>query len=710
MSKQAYIINVVIALAVPAVAAAAEEASAPSSLDEVVVTAERRSTNLQTTGISASVLTGADLTNKGIMSVDGLQAIAPSVVIENFGQGNDFNIRGIGKGEHNTQTSTGVITYRDGVPTFPGYFQDEPYYDIANLEILRGPQGTFVGQNATGGAVFITETNPGFEGVHGFVAGQYGNYNDALLQGAVNLPISDTLASRLAFNTERRDSFYTYEGGYNGNHGELQEGSCRASFLWKPVAALKVLFKTDYNYIDQGAYPADPATATNDLFHITANAHQLAIDQWVRSVLSADYLFANGIVLRSITGYQNGRTSYGADLDGTSAPISTFIDSVNEQVWTQEINLISPDHGPFTWILGASYEHNTYDFPAGRFVIGVPPGVLDITISGVNPEQSIGEFAQLSFNLPAGVQLQFGGRYSQFKTTNRVFEGIPEFGISVPDFQTLTENKVTGKAAINWTLNHDHFLYAFVSTGVKPGGLNVPSSLTPVQPFREETVTAYETGWKAAFLHDHLRTQVSAFYNNYKNFQVTVSQPDAPTLSLELNDPTTTKIYGVEAETQAAFGDLSFDFGVSVLRSKLGAFYASDSRFPSLAPCNPRTGPAGNGCINLDGFEQAYAPKFTLNVGGQYIFHLNQGATLTPRMNFGHIAEQWATLFENTAMGDRLRARNLLSAQVAYEQGSWTVTGYGANLADQHYVSSIISGLRFAGNPRQYGLRVQKTF
>jgi iron complex outermembrane receptor protein len=147
-----------------------------------------------------------------------------------------------------------------------------------------------------------------------------------------------------------------------------------------------------------------------------------------------------------------------------------------------------------------------------------------------------------------------------------------------------------------------------------------------------------------------------------------------------------------------------------VLRSRLGAFYASDSRFPSLAPCNPRTGPAGNGCINLDGFEQAYAPKFTLNVGGQYIFHLNQGATLTPRMNFGHICEQWATLFENTAMGDRLGARNLLSAQVAYERGSWTVTGYGANLADQHYVSSIISGLRFAGNPRQYGLRVQKTF
>src|SRR5215475_4508267 len=96
MRTQVYGIHLALALTAGA-ASAAEEASPPPSLEEVVVTAERRSTNLQTTGISASVLSGADLTNKGVMSVDGLQAIAPSVVIENFGQGNDFNIRGIGK-------------------------------------------------------------------------------------------------------------------------------------------------------------------------------------------------------------------------------------------------------------------------------------------------------------------------------------------------------------------------------------------------------------------------------------------------------------------------------------------------------------------------------------------------------------------------------------------------------------------------------------
>ncbi len=135
-----------------------------TAVGEVVVTAERRATNLQETPIAASVLTAGDLAKKGVITIDQLQFSIPSVAVDNFGQGLEFNIRGIGKAEHNSQTTTGVITYRDGVATFPGYFQEEPYFDIAGIEILRGPQGTFVGQNATGGAVFVTSAGPGHQG------------------------------------------------------------------------------------------------------------------------------------------------------------------------------------------------------------------------------------------------------------------------------------------------------------------------------------------------------------------------------------------------------------------------------------------------------------------------------------------------------------------------------------------------------------------
>ena len=146
---------------------AGEAASGEShELDEIVVTAERRRTNLQTTSIAATVMTGEKVAASGVTIVDQLQFISPSATVNNFGQGIDFNIRGIGKAEHNTQTTTGVITYRDGVATFPGYFTAEPYYDIASVEILRGPQGTFVGQNATGGAVFVTSQDPIINGGH----------------------------------------------------------------------------------------------------------------------------------------------------------------------------------------------------------------------------------------------------------------------------------------------------------------------------------------------------------------------------------------------------------------------------------------------------------------------------------------------------------------------------------------------------------------
>jgi len=183
------------------------EAESDNTLpDVIVVTAERRATNLQTTPIAASVLTGDDLLNAGVINVDQLQFITPGAVVNNFGQGIDFNIRGIGKAEHNTQTTTGVITYRDGVATFPGYLQSEPYYDIARVEVLRGPQGTFVGANATGGAVFVTSNNPDIDGGYsGYMMGHVGNFNAVGAQGAVNLPISDTLAARVAFNASQRD-------------------------------------------------------------------------------------------------------------------------------------------------------------------------------------------------------------------------------------------------------------------------------------------------------------------------------------------------------------------------------------------------------------------------------------------------------------------------------------------------------------------------
>jgi iron complex outermembrane receptor protein len=712
-------------------------------VEEVVVTAERRTENLQKTSISATVLSGQDLTAKGVNVVDQLQFIAPSVTIDNFGQGVDFDIRGIGKGEHNSQTTPGVITYRDGVATFPGYITEEPYYDIASIEVLRGTQGTFAGQNAIGGAVFVTTNNPAIDGGYtGYVQGQVGNYSDVGLQGAVNLPIDDTLAARVAFYGEARDSFYTITKGpnFSGSSGGQRWGAGRLSLLWKPDSHLSVLFKTDLDFLDNGAYPADPytdrfkfipgTTTPNpfyapNLYHIRANADQLGEDEFIRSSLKVDYTFGDGMTLQSISAYQKGNTRYKADLYGAvnlvgpltgliSDDTQYFVDNVDETIWSQEVNLISRDTGFFTWILGAFAQSDEYDFlaPQSRnFVIGQvpsPPGPGLYTLQGTNPETDLSAFGQASFNLPAGFQIQLGGRYSATSTKNDVL--INQYGLPLADNQKATADNFSYKAALNWNVNDNNFLYAFISTGFKPGGLNVPVGLGIPAPFRPETVTDYEAGWKSTFLDGHLRTQIDGFYDDFKQFQVIVGYPAFPVFGFELNDPNKTKIYGVEGEAQAVFGDFSLDGGIGQMHSTLGTFYATDPRFVSGLPCDPKVGPSSVSCFDLGGHSQTYAPNFTFNIGAQYVFHLGEGNTLTPRVNYGHVGPQWATLFENPALGDRLAQRNILNGQLEWGHDSWLVTLYGTNLTDDKYVGALNTNLDFAGAPRQFGVRVTKAF
>ncbi|THD81932.1 MAG: TonB-dependent receptor [Phenylobacterium sp.] len=684
--------------------------SESATVQELVVTAERRNENLQTTPIAATVITGGDLIAKGVLTVDSLQFALPGVTVNNFGQGNDFNIRGIGKAEHNSQTTTGVIVYRDGVATFPGYFQGEPYYDIATVEVLRGPQGTFVGQNATGGAVFINSANPIIDGGHhGYIEGQVGNYSDVGAQGAVNLPISDTLAARVAFNAEGRDSFYSITGPGSNNPG-VAEGSIRLGLLWKPTDALSVLFKTDYNYLDFGAYPADPVLATNDPFHLTMNFPQKALDRFVRSVLKVDYVFADGITLRSISGFQKGNTAYQADLDGTAAANFTFGDSVNETTYSQEVNLISPDTGRITWILGAYFQKDNLDFLPGAFFIGEPAGSIFSTYSlqGTNPKQTEAAFGQVSFKLREDLELQVGARYSHATTANDV--QVLQFGTPIQDTQSAKFSNASGKVSLNWTIDPHNFVYGFVATGFRPGGLNVPVGLGQPAPFGSEKVTEYEVGWKAGLFDGHLRTQIDAYYNHYQNFQVTVGYPLIPTFGFELNSPNPTSIYGMEAQAEAVFGSFSFDAGLGLMHSKIGEFFATDPRIGGFAACDPAKGPASASCIDLGGKQQTYAPNFTFNIGAQYVFDLAGGDTITPRVNYGHVAPQWATLFENAALGDRLSARNVFNGQISWTHGSLIAAVYGTNLGNEEYLGALNSGLRFMGPPRQYGVRLTKVF
>jgi iron complex outermembrane receptor protein len=738
----------------PAAGLEAASTQAAGGVPELVVTAERREVNLQQAAIAATVLTGEDLKRRGIDNIDMLQFTTPSLSIVDTGTGALVNIRGIGKSDQGQEVAPGTLIYRDGVSVTPGgILSDEPYYDISNVEVLRGPQGTFAGENATGGAIFITETDPELGRFGGWVEGQDGNYSDARLQGAVNIPIGDTFALRIATDDERRDSFFHLTGPFTGSDGRLFLGAGRVSALWEPTKAFKAELKLDYMDEDM-SHPSGVFNGnTANLFNVTQAGHLLGIERQFRSVLQLSYEFDDGITIKSISGYQIGQVAATIDANGAASSASeiTFHSNSQDKTVSEEIDVISPSTGRFQWVVGGVYQNDVVSQPNGSNWLSLTPGSTPASIptpsscpiffatGGAVPcetvlldqytatKDSAGVFGQVSFDITPTLKLNVGARYSSLSFRLDSLDELLVF--STPTLgqrivgDTEKDSKVTGKVDLTWNVDPNNMLYAFVATGHKGGGVNGLGALqliipgVPIPPatpaqlptqFGPEDVTDYEIGWKANAFDNHLHTQLGAFYNDYTGFQVAFFSP-ALAAGIDVNAPGHTIIDGVEAQAQAQWGGWSADFGASYLHSSLGNISAIDSR-------NPLTlGPGGLPVpivVNLAGRQQTYAPTWTVQVGVQYTFNLPGDATLTPRLDYGYVGSQWATLFEDRALGDFLAPRSLFNGQIIYQRpDNWRVTLYATNLFDERYVAAqVLDNLGVPGPPRQFGVRVAKSF
>ncbi len=727
------------ALGVLAVLSAASTlAQQNNTIETVTVTAERRTVDLQKASVSATVLSGEDLTRRSINSVDALQFTTPSLTILDSGVNAEINLRGIGKSDPGQQDSSGVLIYRDGVSTTPnGLIADEPYYDIASVEVLRGPQGTFAGQNATGGAIFISEADPTLDEFNGWAEGQYGNYNDVRFRGAVNIPLTDDLAIRIATDDENRDTFFHMSGPYTGNPGNLHESNWRLSTLWQPNQHFKAVLKFDYNYIDHGGSPAAPVTgSTANIFNVSSDAHLSGLEQQYRGVLQLNYQFDDGITLKSISGYQVGRTAYALDADGTDLEFPTpgaagpliFAAHATDTTVSQEVDIVSPDTGPLTWVAGGVYQDDKLNNPL--FVLSLTPygalqpqpicGILGppfcLTLNALeykDERQSWGIFGQTAYQITNRLKLSVGARYSETTFTlssksDLLFDATIPFGPPASVSGKQSDSRLTGKIDADYQLDDSNFLYAFVATGHKGGGINGDGTV-----FGAENVTDYELGWKGAYFDDRLHTQLNGFYNDYNDFQLAIYVP-ALGAGEDQNAAGTTTTKGIEAQTQAAFGALSFNLGGSYLDTSLGSFYAIDSRTGGIGPCNPATGPAAgapSNCQDLSGRQLPQAPHWTAQIGVQYAFDLGDTQTITPRVDYGLVGSKWGSVFE-VASEDHMDANNTFNAQIIYDRpDNWEVTAYATNLFDHHYVATeLLGNLGFAGPPLQFGIRVSKSF
>jgi iron complex outermembrane receptor protein len=695
---------------------------ASDKLEEIIVTAQRRTQSLQHVATSATVLTSDVLEEKGVGDLYKLQYAAPAVTISGFGSANIFNIRGIGRSQVDIDVPSGVVIYRDGAPTLAGYFQNEPYFDMDSVQVFRGPQGTFVGKSAAGGAVFINTKDPELGQFAGSVQADVGNFSAKDFTGVLNMPVNDTFALRLAYKHYDRDKFYhSITGNFTGHPGEVDNNSVRLGLLWKPNANLSSVLKIDYSDLDFGGNPTS-VYGEEPLGDLVQNAAFAYTDKSVRAILDVKYKTDGGLTFTSLSGYQDVDTVNNLDVNATVPLYYYFQSKANVKIYSQEFNLISPDDQRLKWVVGAFYQKQDADIPTwdkGGFNFignGLPPTYPWATTPWQKSEDEWAAFAHVGYNFTDAVQLEAGARYSDYKMDQFTY-WILNFGGTPPnpgdpnsfpwsgnvggDRQKLSEGSVDGQVALNWTVNGQHFVYGLVSRGHITGGVNLfPAFLS----YREMQVINYEIGWKANFLDDRFRTQTSVYYETFDNYQanfseVTLAGINNPT---NRNAETQSHISGVEFSAQAHIGGMHLDVGAAYLDSKLGTF--SDVVDPF------RTAP--NNIVNLSGARTPFSPNFTGNLGLAYDIAIGEGLTLTPRVDVSHISETQAALWDTPL--ETLKARTLTNALLTLEPASkkWSAALWVTNVSDKHYVAGIQNNatLYYAGAPRQYGLRVKYSF
>lgn len=750
----------------------AQTAEAPSAaLEEVVITAERREASVLTTPIAITAVTGEQLAEEHLTTIADLQSTVPDLSVTTNGAFAVISIRGIG-GSISPASAAGVGVYRDGLfePETTGL--NEPFFDIQDVEVLKGPQGTFVGANSTGGAIQINSRDPVIgDKVDGYVETVLGTYTDTKIDGAVNLPISDTLAARIAFNSETRHSFFknvatpgpTGDGQAQSppgiapssytlsDPGSLDDRNVRLGLLWKPSDAFQALLKIEY---DQSANQGDPfepnpntftdpvsgavvhspyyAFGTQTPYRINPNVdYQQDSNYAWRGSLELKYTLPDGITLRSLSGYQNTNNVLISDDDASSANATLTRSFVgpDDNYYSEEIDLISPSAGPLTWIAGAAMYYEDTPVHIESYTFGVPysvaaPQVLIANMSNLSHIEGL--FGQVSYQINDALQLQIGARENWAtkygngggQLTIPLPPPFPTLQIPLPNNSHYGDSAPTGKVGLNWEPIKGQFFYLFYARGYKAGGFN------QVGPsFGPEYVNDYELGWKAQLFDGHLQTQLGGYYMAYNGYQMPIySIPTGTTQTVNLSP---TKIDGFEASAKGIFGGFGIDLGVAYTHSALGSTTAvADYELPAGIDGSGTPQCAGTAtppaCFNyapytqnVSGEQNPLAPKLVVKASVGYAIPVG-GNILRPKVTYSHIDEQYATIFQQNNYY-LLAARNLLDASLNYEAGPWTAQLYGRNLTNRVYIEGIGGGINeqnnvMYGDPRVFGIRVSRQF
>ena len=626
---------------------------------DIVVTAQRRSENLQRTALAVTAIGSEDLVRANIAQPQDLTKIVPALKLAaTGGAGTQVTIRGVGNFAGNPYAEPAVAINLDGVYLARSGGANGLFYDLERVEVLKGPQGTLYGRNATAGAINIIAKKPGRDlSVEGGLEG--GNYNYYRGVLAVNVPISEEVALRASGTISRRDGYL--EDGYLDDKTE----AARMQLKLTPTPQLTILLSGDYAHLG-GKGPngvLSPYLVPSDPFRGASRDGNNALLQQVSLALTGG---TNPNLLPPIldNGFVNQRNYGGsATIDYDFGPvrltvIPAFRGNRNDflmynagypvsskeksDAYSLEARLTSDTSSPFSWLIGGYYynESQAFTLTANQ---GVAYSITDPRLK----TKSYAAFGQASYAVADGLRLTGGLRYTREEKSQRgsfgflfppataaavgcasynAATGICLFGLT----GDLTANKVTWKAGVEYDAGPRSLLYANVATGFKAGGFygsQAPNTYAP------ETLTAYTIGSKNRFFNNRIQFNVEAFYWDYKNQQITHVGPIRPVgFTVITENAGKARLFGAEAElVWSPTADDTLRANVQYLNTKYTDLHYTQTTLtgPPATVCatTPITGqPAVT--VDCSGRRLNLSPTWTLNLSYAHSFRLANGGEI----------------------------------------------------------------------------------
>ncbi len=692
--------------------AQATAAAESSGLDEILVTAQRRSERMQDVPISITAATADSLERVGIRSPADLAVLAPAVNVSAGLGGAAITIRGVGGTGSGADESPNAV-YIDGV------YQPQPasllsqFNNIERIEILKGPQGTLFGRNSSGGLIQIITRTPQFTPELRAEIG-YGNYQTVRANAYVTGGLTDSIALDIA-------GAYEYQGKgwgknlFNGRdaHRSGFEG-VRSKLLWNVGPDTSVTASAMYNFTHnpslQGTQilPGEFTRARGQnvgFYNVNVDSDSDVHTRQRNYALTIKHDFG-AVTLSSITSRDVTDFKILNDSDLSPLPIVTaLIDSVNK-AWTQELQLASSNNSRFDWVAGLFYFHSNLSGPVKitGLAAGAPTAFLVTDSSGTT--NSYAAYGQGTYEIVDGTRLTAGLRYTRDKRHIDFITSSSNTAIAPTVYPRVKvqDGKLTWRFAIDQRVNPDVLAYASYSRGFKSGLFNATNpGLPPVDP---QTTDAYEVGLKSELFDHHLRFNVSAFYNKVDDIQLRGIPPGSATPIFY--NAASGVFKGVDLELAASpFKGFDLQANASYLHARYGKGFTNALFFTvNTLPATGLTQFTGDASGNT----AVYSPELAASLAAQYRFDTPAGEfTLAGTYSYND------GFYFDPQNRTRQASYDLFNASIAWRiETQLEVRLWANNVTKEKYMTAVQSGGNgdnyFPGAPRTFGMTIGWSF